>query len=743
MWLAAADVPFNYAAGQWYHVACVVAPQGYEIYVNGERKGAGAFNGIPLLADANHRLRIGANGSGETWNGVLDEVAVYGRALPAAEVRHIGQAAVAGVQSVDVALVQPAQGGPYSEMFDGWWMLAYLPFDDAPDDSGTVAFKDIAQYATSVITCTAGASACPTTGVPGMVGTAAFFNGVDNQGLNTAVQSWSSDDSFTVAAWVKPNHASNTLMIMSSHAPSNYGFALKLMGGNKIRAEIGDGTKWLNATADTAFNYTVGQWYYIASVITPTGYVVYVNGEPRGSGTFAAGGLPVLANATHVLRIGADGTGGRMNGALDEVRIFRAAWSREQIKSLYLGNGPLLALDFENSLDDGSIWARRADSAPAAQSPRLAADQGKTGLNSAVFDGVDDAVTFSQLPVISFTMDSSSFAIGNGFSVAAWAKPNHATNAMAVFGASAASYTLALKFQDGNKIRGQIGDGSKWVVTMDAPFTYTVGQWYHVALVVVRSGYGANYNLYVNGEEKATTYLSSVGLRTGDVLFVGRNGNGEYWNGALDDVRVYLRPLDLWSTYQHLPETPEIRGLAGGYRSATLSGAGGGSIQARWTITTPMGLEGFYRLDARAQDANGQVSQKTGVWSGMVDTLAPRVYSYGSSTQADSKRWDYSATDLNLSVESLRMSATCLETGSARPYVSPYYRLQFLHEQGLVSHGRWRPYALQRNSILQPPDHCDGASVDGVRQREQLLHCLGDAPALGSARSGRRSRRER
>ncbi len=81
-WLTTqADVPFTYAVGFWYHVAYVVTPKGYTIYVNGVAIGSGKYDGLPLLWDKSHPLRIGETGAGgEYMQGAIDEVRIWKKA---------------------------------------------------------------------------------------------------------------------------------------------------------------------------------------------------------------------------------------------------------------------------------------------------------------------------------------------------------------------------------------------------------------------------------------------------------------------------------------------------------------------------------------------------------------------------------------------------------------------------------------------------------------------------------------
>jgi alpha-tubulin suppressor-like RCC1 family protein len=84
-----ADFPYAYMMGTWYHIACVVTPTNYTIYVNGAIIGSVSYAATnPMLVDVNRPIMIGDNHdvTGYTFNGSIDDVRVYNRALASNEV---------------------------------------------------------------------------------------------------------------------------------------------------------------------------------------------------------------------------------------------------------------------------------------------------------------------------------------------------------------------------------------------------------------------------------------------------------------------------------------------------------------------------------------------------------------------------------------------------------------------------------------------------------------------------------
>ena len=91
------------------------------------------------------------------------------------------------------------------------------------------------------------------------------------------------------------------------------------------------------------------------------------------------------------------------------------------------------------------------------------------------------------------------------------------------------------------------------------------------------------------------------------------------------------------------------------WNAATLAQSGAGVISTTWQYTPPDGMEGLYRLDARAADVLGNAL--TGAaWRGEIDTAAPRVAldvtytGIGSTAQTHYRVW---VNDFNLVEEGL------------------------------------------------------------------------------------------
>lgn len=83
------------------------------------------------------------------------------------------------------------------------------------------------------------------------------------------------------------------------------------------------------------------------------------------------------------------------------------------------------------------------------------------------------------------------------------------------------------------------GNGSEWLGGADAPIPLD-GKWHHAAGTLL----GQSFQLYVDGVLKSThTFAGTVVDTVGD-LFIGRHYSlGRYYQGDVDEIRLYQRAL--------------------------------------------------------------------------------------------------------------------------------------------------------------------------------------------------------
>jgi type II secretory pathway pseudopilin PulG len=132
--------------------------------------------------------------------------------------------------------------------------------------------------------------------------------------------------------------------------------------------------------------------------------------------------------------------------------------------------------------------------------------------------------------------------ITNELTLTAWIRAAKfgASNIILAQGTSGTASNYELWTYNGKLVMGFYNGGWRNVT---APNALTANTWYHVAATVELSGTDRLIRLYQNGVEvyKETTTYAPLGNKEG--LTIGKFPSGAYWDGILDDIRIYNRKL--------------------------------------------------------------------------------------------------------------------------------------------------------------------------------------------------------
>ena len=161
------------------------------------------------------------------------------------------------------------------------------------------------------------------------------------------------------------------------------------------------------------------------------------------------------------------------------------------------------------------------------------------------FDGVDDYV---EVP------DSPSLDITDEITIEVWVKGyGFAGDFRQIVGKSPdtvlrhLNFAYDLRVDKAGPLRFSINNGD-WQYVLA---TIEEGKWYHV----VGTYDGSEMRLYVNGELKDTKSVSGSIITNDAPVSIGRLPAYDYWNGTIDEVRIYNRALsaeeisDLYNNY--------------------------------------------------------------------------------------------------------------------------------------------------------------------------------------------------
>ena len=454
------------------------------------------------------------------FNGVIDEVRIYNRALTEAEVKY-----------------HYNRGGP----------VAYWAMDEG---SGSVINDKSGNGNNGTLVNGA-------TWAQGKHGNALSFDGVDDYVDAGSDSSLNITNAITIEAWVKPvNLTGSHHFIFKS---LNYQVRTQ---DNKLRFVYQSTDNVWHGYETDADVFALNVWHHI--VITHiyengNSTKLYINGENVSGTWYAGNGNTPTKTSGNSLLVGKGGAD-FFNGAIDEVRVYNYARTAEEIMQDYnagvathLGpSGKTCSEDPAGCMSYGLVGQWDMDEGSGSilndksgnnnhgtltNGPKWTKGKSGTALQ---FDGKDDYVQ---------TNSNINISSGNQWSVEFWIRPNIiAWKNLA--GSNLGYHELSLRSNGSFMYRWLGGTESKEFAMAVSP---SVNNWYHVVFVANASGHENEINVYGNGQSSITGWSTiRNGGGTGlDIRRIARSADTRFFNGKIDGVKIYNRALSAEEVRYH------------------------------------------------------------------------------------------------------------------------------------------------------------------------------------------------
>jgi len=292
----AGSVPLN----QWSHLACTYDRQAVRLYVNGIE--VASFAATQAIPTATTNLAIGKEDGSTVRNfdGLIDEVEIFNRALTASEIQAIVNAGSAGKCKPPCTL-------PPSGMVS-WWPGDGDANDIQDNNNGTLQ---------NGVTFAAG-----------KVGQAFSFDGV-NDFVDIPTSNGLSTSTWTIDFWffLNTNTTSQAFVTNFDGSGSRYVIEFHTTLGLRI-GHFTSGVPDLNSS----FTPSAGAWHHLAAIQSTDpsiGQLLYLDGNSIGTAGAST------ADPTIHLKFGQRGDGTFfLNGLLDEVEIFNRDLSTTEIQAI-------------------------------------------------------------------------------------------------------------------------------------------------------------------------------------------------------------------------------------------------------------------------------------------------------------------------------------------------------------------------------------------------------------------------
>jgi hypothetical protein len=526
--------------GSWHHVAGLTGPSGIKLYFDGvELAVPGTCNRTEAIAytTLSSDLFVGRHGNGNgayDFDGNIDDVRIYNRALSTAEI---------------AALYQPpvAQGG----------LKLHWKFDETDVNTTTALDASGNNYNGTYIGATtfpAPSAEVPNLGVGVSNPSSRLFTRASQHAvrLQAMPAPLKPANDVTVTAWFKSSSA-DTMGAELVSAGDNYVLRIR---SNQVEfsKRLTSGT---SVCVGTATNNLNNAWHHVAGVNTAAGLKVYFDGADVTPGTCTNVEAIQYNSGSNDLFVGRHGNGSNefdFDGNIDDVRIYDRALSGAEIAALYqpppVASGLALHWKFDET---DAVTTTAADASGNAFNGTYV---GVTGipapsttdvpvLGSGILNPAARVFDRANRQAVQLANVSTTLKPLNELTVAAWYKADSVDTTGSEIVSQGDNYILRLRPTQLEFSKRAAGGFAQCFATI-ANNAHLDNAWHHLAGVTSATG---GLKIYLDGVDVTPGTCN----RTDDIaynavndLFVGRHGNGSLnfdFGGSIDDVRIYTRAL--------------------------------------------------------------------------------------------------------------------------------------------------------------------------------------------------------
>jgi hypothetical protein len=484
----------------WSHVVMTDDGGHARIYVDGELV---ATTAVVPIAKTDGDLRIGCD---KIWNeyftGRIDEVRIYDRALDQAE-----------VGSDMEGPIQTAKSGP----------VAAYAFDEG---AGTTVSDVSGNEHTATIEGGAGWAR-------GRYGDSLKFTTEGACATVPASPELDLSEEFTLEAWVWAEGGlyEDPVVVREAGGKGVFGIGIGSREEGKAEGFIGEG-KGSRAAVGGGSIVREHTWVHLAATWDGADITLYVDGKevatepdttPPGSGEGS-------------LRIGCDAAEGPFGGRIDEVRLYGRALSGGEVASdmeapLQTPKAtPVAAYSFDEDNEE-TATDTTGDGHTATVEGAKWTEHGRYG-GAMEFDAAEgDALRIPASPQLNFTEE---------FTLEAWVRPSGEKNQDAPLVDKQEGGGLGwFLYEGGSESDVPVGAADPAQEHVHAHEALPANAWSHIALVFT----GNRTYLYVNGEEVQNGAAEPLVTAEGELEIGGSSDTGDYFDGRIDEVRIYNRGL--------------------------------------------------------------------------------------------------------------------------------------------------------------------------------------------------------
>ena len=386
----------------------------------------------------------------------------------------------------------------------------------------------------------------------GYIGKGGTFNGSSSEiTLPSSIALATGHNDFSVSAWVYLDNmpASNTTVITTQ---SEWYFYLNIRSDGSIRTYNGTGSSGITDSA--AGVIVTGQWYHIAATSSSTlGKKTYLNGVNVAT-NLNTSNSPATSGESAVGYYNANGATSQyfLDGKIDQVRIYNTALNPNDVSLLYsetsvtsstldypASTGAIALYELEGNADDTGgtydgtatdvAWVPLYDGNDGGTVTYAAPSVSAPFLKAGVFNGSSSYMDIRPLE------DALN---GGYYSFSMWVNPADLTSNQRIIYTQTAKSNFAVSLSNSVLAFYQYDASVSY-----KEVTYTglqANTWTHI----VGLWDGSNIKLYINGSPEGSTAITSIRSFESNQFVIGRYITTLYYNGLIDQVRIFNKALD-------------------------------------------------------------------------------------------------------------------------------------------------------------------------------------------------------
>ena len=397
----------------------------------------------------------------------------------------------------------------------------------------------------------------------GKFGNAAVFNGSSSQIRNA---SFLRPISYTVSIWLKSNTTSGERMAISLNWTGSRRFAVGIKDGG-IKYQNGD-SGWLTI----ASSFSTNTWYNVIATYDSStdDYAAFVNGVKTvtGNDTLAQ---TTLGSGLYLGQFGSNA--GYWNGSIDQVRIFNTALPQSAVTALYnetTTTAQSASVDYVDANPNSIAYYKMSDATD--QLGNYNGTASNVNFNTEGKFGFAGAFNGSSSKVVLPDAVSSSIATASAFTISMWFNISGGSGRRFLYFFGRSTY-IYLEVESDNTLRAVV-NASGGSVAIDDSTVLSNNVWYNAILT---GSNAANLTLYLNGSSVGTaSWDGTFGAASGVAVNIGNENNALYFNGSIDQVRIYnaaVSAANVTSLYNEI-ECPAVA-VTNAFNTVLYTGNGG------------------------------------------------------------------------------------------------------------------------------------------------------------------------